>query len=1104
MLSAFAPESSKDDFSLLDRFAQFGDEAAFEILMGRHGQMVWRTCQRMAHQHADAEDVFQATFLVLCRKARAIQRRESLAGWLHKVAYRIALRLNRRPKFRQLDQSQLLVANSDPFARVIQDDVRDFLDASLNRLPDKYRVPLVLCCLEGKTLKRAAAELGLPEGTLATRLARGKQKLRTHLIARNSTFSGAALASFLAEEALAQTMPRTLILATLKLKSLFLLGGTAHADRLAVMLARGAIRATLLAKITTAAIVIASVGLLAIGSSAAIYGAFGRHQPANQQETARRSPANVETQKSIDASQARVDLYGDPLPKGAIARLGSVRLRHAGMVDLAFSADGKTLVSCGCADHTARFWDVDTGQQIQARKPQSAERYWSYGTLSLDGSIMAARASWEELLTWETATGMTRRTIPVPGAQVAGLALSRTGRTLAVGYRNGTIRLWDLATGTDRALAGRHKSEVYHVLLSPDDRWLASAAYDGTIRIWDLASGEERHVIRAEIENLITRLLAFSPDGKRLAAPIVDPRDRRSSIRVWETVSGKELWKSPVKSVFPIVFSPDCKIVATSGDKSTLLRDADSGRELRRLPISASSLAFAPDGRTLAFHKGAAIHLWNLDTGNELPQRPGHSADVPLVAFSPDAKTIATAGYGDTVYLWEATTGKFVRSFHGFRQEILALAFTAGGKHIIAGGDDGMVRCWDVETGREVHHFQACDAKYPEMRLSADGGTLISTEKISGKDAYAVRIWNAATGKEIVKRRGYRKNYFHSVLSPAGDSLALIAEKEIMVEELATGRKLLSVNGSGFFDVSSVAFSPDGRTLALGEFKTYHGPNLSLSSELEAVHLWELASGTEALRLNTGPVGQIRFSPDGRFLASAGRDAVELWDIATGQKVFGSLSPEAFIGCHLDSFASCLAFSPNGQTLASGLADSTVLVWDVSPASRSSQHSTKDLHPEELEGLWSDLAFVDGVRAHAAVWSLIACRRQALSLIRRHLRPEPIVPPEDIQRALTDLNNDSFTRREAAAKELVDFGEQAEPALREALKMSPSVEKRRRIEGMLAAPRSATLRSLRAIQVLEQIGTPETKEVLLMIAQGAPEAQPTKEAKASIERLTRR
>src|SRR5262249_55636668 len=130
------PEASEEDFRLLDRFRHDGDAEAFEILLERHGPMVWRTCRRLVPQTADAEDVFQATFLVLCRKARTLRRRDSLGGWLHRVAYRIALRLNAKPRTQSLDEAGIVSQVNDPATPVVYADLRQFLDETLEQLPD--------------------------------------------------------------------------------------------------------------------------------------------------------------------------------------------------------------------------------------------------------------------------------------------------------------------------------------------------------------------------------------------------------------------------------------------------------------------------------------------------------------------------------------------------------------------------------------------------------------------------------------------------------------------------------------------------------------------------------------------------------------------------------------------------------------------------------------------------------------------------------------------------------------------------------------------------------------------------------------------------------
>jgi RNA polymerase sigma factor (sigma-70 family) len=269
LLRSLAPQSSDSDAQLLTRFAQLGDEEAFEVLLERHGPMVWRTCRRVARQAADVEDAFQATFLVLCRKVGSIGKRASLGGWLHRVAYRIALKANSRSAFRRLDEEQLPARDSDPAAALMESELRPLLDEALNRLPEKYRIPLVLCCLEGKTRARAAAELGWAEGTLSSRLAQGKELLRAHLLRRGAAPSAGALAALLAQEGAVRALPRALLRATLKMKSLFLLGqaaGSGGPALHAVVLAEGALKTMFLTKLKVVAVVLLAAGLLGVGA----------------------------------------------------------------------------------------------------------------------------------------------------------------------------------------------------------------------------------------------------------------------------------------------------------------------------------------------------------------------------------------------------------------------------------------------------------------------------------------------------------------------------------------------------------------------------------------------------------------------------------------------------------------------------------------------------------------------------------------------------------------------------------------------------------------------------------------------------------------------
>ncbi|HEV3143927.1 MAG TPA: DUF6263 family protein [Gemmataceae bacterium] len=173
------------DAQLLERFVRSRDEAAFELLLRRHGPMVFRLCLRILRRHHDAEDAFQATFLTLARKAGTIGRRESVGSWLYKVAYRIAVRAGTALPARRLSECSLPDPSGlEPILALLSGEAQTAVDEEVNRLPDKYRVPFVMCQVEGTTIAAAAQTLGCRPATIGTRLARARQLLRRRLARR--------------------------------------------------------------------------------------------------------------------------------------------------------------------------------------------------------------------------------------------------------------------------------------------------------------------------------------------------------------------------------------------------------------------------------------------------------------------------------------------------------------------------------------------------------------------------------------------------------------------------------------------------------------------------------------------------------------------------------------------------------------------------------------------------------------------------------------------------------------------------------------------------------------------------------------------------------
>ncbi len=194
------------DAQLLERFLHKRDEAAFELLMWRHGPMVFGVCLRVLQHTQDAEDAFQAAFLMLARKAYSIGRRESVSGWLYMVAYRIALRAKTRAMRRgrlerPLDALPIDEKSRDPAELSSWRELRQLLDAELSQIPEKYRTAFILCHLEGKTCDEAAEHLGCPRGTVQSRVGRARERLRARLTRRGWMPGGSSLLSLVEEHA---------------------------------------------------------------------------------------------------------------------------------------------------------------------------------------------------------------------------------------------------------------------------------------------------------------------------------------------------------------------------------------------------------------------------------------------------------------------------------------------------------------------------------------------------------------------------------------------------------------------------------------------------------------------------------------------------------------------------------------------------------------------------------------------------------------------------------------------------------------------------------------------------------------------------------------
>jgi RNA polymerase sigma factor (sigma-70 family) len=260
-----SPADPLSDGQLLERFVTTRDESAFAELVRRHGPMVLAVCRRVLRDGHDADDAFQATFLVLVKKAGSIGKRDAVGGWLHRVAFHLALRARdgvqrRRGQERQVEDVNTIAADAGE-----PNDLRPILDEEVNRLPEKYRVPMVLCYFEGKTNEEAAQALHWPTGTVQGRLARAREMLRQRLERRGLALASATLTALLSESAAPAAVPAVLMSSTLQAAAQ-LAAGTAT-PLPAVALAEGMVHAMFMHKIKIAAAVLLAVGVAGMGAS---------------------------------------------------------------------------------------------------------------------------------------------------------------------------------------------------------------------------------------------------------------------------------------------------------------------------------------------------------------------------------------------------------------------------------------------------------------------------------------------------------------------------------------------------------------------------------------------------------------------------------------------------------------------------------------------------------------------------------------------------------------------------------------------------------------------------------------------------------------------
>jgi WD40 repeat protein len=786
------------------------------------------------------------------------------------------------------------------------------------------------------------------------------------------------------------------------------------------------------------------------------------------------------------APAPRLDAYGDPLPDGAIARLGTARFAHGrGVGHAVWSADGKVLVTSPAAsDDGIAFWDVATGKALRRVNPGPGRPGFALSSdgkrLAWPGTALRVLDATSGKLLFECAEGL----------RPFNVGFSPDGKTLAtLGWRGSPEKQTEevvLCDGTTGKELHRLASEALTFGFSPDSKTLAVGTAGGGIALIDPTTGKQTRTWQAHAHDTRVCSFAFSPDGRTLASGC----GTDGTIGLWDVQTGKELRRCSGlrREVVYLAFTPNGKtLVSGLWGNTARVWDVETGKELRQFGVdqgSGAACALSPDGNTLAL--GSYLRLWDVKTGKEVDPRPTVFGQL---AFSPDGKSLVSVA--PTLQVWEGATGKRRHELAGGAGGQSRPAFSPDGKKVAMAMDGGTLRVWDPTTGKEL--YRAAGKSYGgTVAFSADGKTLWYA------DERAAAAHDAATGAELrqapLARDPFSRLRGSVQISPDGRLVAGAlddsnprdrGEGGVRLWDRATGKVVRSLGGEAggrHGSYGAIAFSPDGKVLAATE----NGSRIGL---------WDVDGAKELRRweVPSASIATLAFSEDGGWLASAGwAGPTRIWEVATGKL--------AYELPRRDGWALDLAFSPDGRLLATSGTDGAALVWDLSSqAARLGKPMAK-----ELPALWDDLKADDARRAYQAASRLAGSAEGVTFLAKRLGTGAPAADAKQVAKLIADLDAEDFDVREAAAKELAKLGHAAAPALKAVLQGRPSAEAKRRAEELLAKLESVAwpperLLARRAVSALERAGTADARRALRELAKGSGHAADF--AAAAVRRL---
>jgi WD40 repeat protein/serine/threonine protein kinase len=542
---------------------------------------------------------------------------------------------------------------------------------------------------------------------------------------------------------------------------------------------------------------------------------------------------------------------------------------------VSFSPDGSRIIS-GSTDKKIKIWDTKTGKELMNLDSPDVVPLDEVESiaLSVDGKRLVSGWTYGLIKVWNATNGTELMSWHGHEDVVIGVSFSTDNRWIVSGSWDKTIKIWD-ATDANlvRTLQG-HASPLGSVLLSQDNKHIYSGDRNGNIKKWDATSGAELSSFRAHKGEIISMSLA--PDGRRLASGGAD-----CNIKIWDISTGDELktLHGHSQAITSVAFSGDGERLVSGGqDKEIKIWDTTASRE-RRILVGHEGhiqrVLFSPDNKFLAScGDDKTVRIWDRKTGREMMRLKGHEDIVFGLTFSPDGRRIASCSWDKTIKIWDASSGRELNTLSGHVDRIFTVDFTPDSKHIVSGGVDKTIRVWDAETGEETMTLRGHQETVMTVAISPDGKFIAS-----GSSDQTVKIWDTVTGSEIATLEGFGGTIRYIAFSPNGKRIACVGSiKELDVPtgpiakiwDISKRQEIMTLHGHSSA-INAVDFSPDGKRIVT-------------SSTDDTVRIWDAETGYEILALQMIGVSlpwimpSVAFSPDGRTLAATNFDKILLFD----------------------------------------------------------------------------------------------------------------------------------------------------------------------------------------------------------------------------------